>query len=60
MVIMSLPPAQNIQIGHSFQPKLSLTLENELPGSDLELNKLMETYINLVVAIINNFKEAIE
>lgn len=60
MVIMSLPPAQNIQIGHSFQPKLSLTLENELPGSDLELNKLMETYINLVEAIINNFKEAIE
>jgi hypothetical protein len=62
MIIMSLPPANNVRIGQSFQPSLKLTLDNDIyqTTENIDLIGLLTSFTTLVIGIVNTFDQHFE
>ena len=60
MILMSLPPANNMKVGQSFEPLIKLTLHREVIGNDDDLIQLLNSLVTMVEEIISMFEKHLE
>jgi hypothetical protein len=57
MVLMSLPPANNVKIGRSFQPSLKLTINEEVFQTNDDLILTLNRFVELVEHMVTEFEK---
>ncbi len=60
MILMRMPPANNVKVGQSFEPVIKLTLDKEVIGNDDELIQLLNSIVTMIEEIISMFEEHLE
>lgn len=57
MILMSLPPANNVRLGQSFNPTLKLCLDEKTVDQNDELIETLKKYVTMVEDILLRFKD---